>query len=156
MTPPERGMRQLRKGRFSQQGSFYFVTACCAAKQPVFAQASAAQAVLECLDWLERRGRMAVWFCIVMPDHVHIGFELTGDRTLAAVMKSFKQYTSRRIRREMPSAGPTWQQQYYDHMVRRDESLRGIARYCRYNPVRAGLVKDPASYPYWRCRFELE
>jgi putative transposase len=38
---------------------------------------------------------------------------------------------------------------FYDHAVRKDEDVQGIARYIVANPLRAGLVKHIGYYPLW-------
>lgn len=48
-----------------------------------------------------------------------------------------------------------WQEGYYDHLIKKDENLLEIIRYCWYNSVRAGIVDDPKKYPYWRSKYEL-
>jgi len=37
---------------------------------------------------------------------------------------------------------------YWDHTLRDDESLSGVAAYVVLNPVRAGLVASPEEYPF--------
>ena len=153
---PEKGHKQLRKGRFSQRGSFYFVTVCCRDGRKVFTAPTTVQPVFDCLDWLSKNRWIELHCCMVMPDHVHFVFRLVGKRTLSQVMKSFKQFTARRLNQQAGTRGPVWQRQFYDHLVRSDESLREIVRYCWFNPVRAGLAKDPKDYPYWRSRYVIE
>ena len=41
-----------------------------------------------------------------------------------------------------------WQESFYDHALRKEESLRRVAGYIWDNPVRAGLVEDPLDYPW--------
>ena len=41
-----------------------------------------------------------------------------------------------------------WQEGYWDHTLRDDESLLAIAAYIVLNPVRAGLVASPEDYPF--------
>jgi len=91
-----------------------------------------------------------------MPDHVHLVFQLLGNKTLSEVMKSLKQFTGRKIRQKMRLVNPVWQEQYYDHLIRKKESLFEIIRYCWYNPVRAEIVDTPKEYPYWRSKYDLE
>ena len=43
---------------------------------------------------------------------------------------------------------PLWQPEFFDHLLRSDESLREKIAYVHNNPVRAGLVKDPKDWPY--------
>ena len=76
--------------------------------------------------------------------------------TLAKVMHSFKRFTAREINKLLGREGPLWQSQYYDHAIRKDESLMDILRYCYENPVRKGIVDEAREYPYWRCKFSVE
>ncbi len=153
---PEKGSRELRKGRFSQKEAFYFITTCCHNKQKIFLDKENAQIFLNALDWLVEKGYIDLHFCIVMPDHVHLVFQLTGDKTLAEVLKTLKQFTGRRIRQRIGIKNSIWQDQYYDHLIRKDESLYKIIEYCWYNPVRAGIVDNPKEYPYWKSKYDLE
>jgi putative transposase len=153
---PARGSRQLRKGRVSLAGAFYFVTSCCEGRRRLFDDADNTRVVFDCLDWLVAREWLDLHFAVVMPDHIHLVFELQGTRELPAVMKSFKQFTSRRIGERTALSGPVWQEGYYDHAIRRTESLADIIKYCWFNPVRAGLVKEPSEYQWWRSKHRLE
>jgi len=36
----------------------------------------------------------------------------------------------------------------YDHVLRKEESIEGVARYILDNPVRKGLVSDYKEYPF--------
>lgn len=82
-----------------------------------------------------------------MPDHLHIlaaGSRI--DAQMINFVKHFKQNTGfwfhKKFRR------PLWQKGFFDHVVRRDEDIRAVARYILNNPVRAGLVRDFRDYPY--------
>ncbi len=153
---PERGTRQLRKGRLSQKESYYFITTCTCNKQRLFVDEHSVRIVFDALDWLEQSGFIEVHFCIVMPDHLHLVMQLVGEKSLSDVVKSLKQFTSRRLRQVRRLEVPVWQEQFYDHMLRRDESLIETIRYCWFNPVRAGLVKYPNDYPYWKSKYKLD
>ena len=153
---PERGQQQLRKGRVSLPGTFYFVTTCCEGKRRLFDEADNARAIFDCLDWLTSHGWLDLHFAVVMPDHIHLVFELLGTRKLSEVIGSLKQFTGRRIRERMRLSETIWQGGYYDHAIRQAESLAEIIKYCWFNPVRAGLVKDPSEYPWWRSKNRFE
>ena len=76
-------------------------------------------------------------------------------------MTSFKGYTGRKIKKMLDNIEPKmvpvkiWQNQYYDHLIRKDESYTKIMRYCLYNPVRKGIVDEPQKYPFWWCKYDL-
>ena len=112
--------------------------------------------IFGCLDWLETDKRLK-WMCImVMPDHVHIVFQLGNKQPLSELIQSFKRFTANQINARLTRTGPLWQVNYYDHAIRRDESLNKIVRYCYENPVRKGIVRRAEDYPHWRCKFDIE
>lgn len=38
---------------------------------------------------------------------------------------------------------------FYDHALREEDDLKGIARYIVANQIRAGLVEKIGDYPHW-------
>ena len=40
-------------------------------------------------------------------------------------------------------------QGYYDHAIRKEEDIKGLAHYIIANPLRAGLVTNINDYPHW-------
>ena len=153
---PTRGHRQLRKGRQSISGFYYYLTVCTVNKKLLLANAEASDIIFKSCDWLEANERLE-WFCVVvMPDHIHAVIQLGSKQTLPRLMQSFKSFTAKEINARLGRRGSLWQATYYEHGIRRDESLKAIIRYCYQNPVRRGLVKVAKDYPYWRCKFQME
>jgi REP element-mobilizing transposase RayT len=74
-----------------------------------------------------------------------------GMRTV--FMGAWKQWTSKRMTRELNFSGTIWQEQFFDHVLRSGESYSQKWEYVRQNPVRAGLV---ASADEWSWQGELE
>jgi len=152
---PERGSKQLRKHRHSQQENFYFITTSCFNKQKLFITKDAVQSVFDCIKWLEKEKCMDCYFAILMSDHLHLIFQLLGRKTVSEVMKGLKGFTGRKIKCLLKLNTPVWQDQFYDHLIRKDEDLVEIMKYCLYNPVWAGLVENPFDYPHWKSKFDL-
>ena len=151
-----KGHSQLRKGRWSTSGAYYSVTLATLERQPLLTIPGTPHIIFECFDWLETDKRLE-WICImVMPDHIHTVFQLQNKQTLPTLIQSFKKFTAKHINTKLARKGSLWQASYYEHGIRRDESLNKITRYCYENPVRKGLVAQPKDYPYWRCKFEME
>jgi hypothetical protein len=47
--------------------------------------------------------------------------------------------------------GAVWQDEAFDHIIRREDLLRDKVEYLCQNPVRKGLVRTPDEYPWlWR------
>ena len=104
-----------------------------------------------------------VW--VVMPNHVHgiVVIDSTGhvgaqhaaplpaplqhrgvlSGSLAAVVRSFKSAVTKRINdgRGTPGAA-VWQRNYYDHIIRSEESLNRIRQYILDNPARWSFDRE--------------
>ncbi len=153
---PNKGHRQLRKGRQSIQGAYYSVTLATENRNPLLTTPRTPEIIFQCFDWLETNERLQ-WICLmVMPDHIHAVFQLGNKQTLSQLMQSLKRYTATQINIHLARNGSLWQENYYDHGIRRDESLNKIVRYCYENPVRKGLVDQAKDYRHWRCKYEME
>jgi REP element-mobilizing transposase RayT len=69
------------------------------------------------------------------------------NKNLNNWVSSFKRYTSK-LPKERLNISPVWQKNYYEHVVRNDESVENIAEYILNNPVRRNLVADWEDYPH--------
>ena len=59
--------------------------------------------------------------------------------------------SSHSVSKALRRAGPVWQKESFDHVLRSDEGLREKVDYICLNPVRKGLVRDADEYPWlWR------
>ncbi len=153
---PEIGSKQLRKGRYSEEGYFYFVTTSSFNKKNILARKDVAKIIFDTINWLEKNNYIDCYFIIIMPNHLHLVFQLFTKKTLSEVIKSLKGFTGRKIKENLKLDTPVWQDQFYDHLIRKDENLVGIMKYCLYNPVRRGLVENPLDYPYWKCKYDIK
>jgi 2-C-methyl-D-erythritol 2,4-cyclodiphosphate synthase len=159
--PAEHHRHSIRLPGFDySKGGAYFITICTHAKECILGQIGGGQAVLS------ERGRIVsdCWADIpkhypgvmldefvVMPNHVHgvVWFE-TGERLdaggmragpapplLGNVIGSFKSASTRRINQSLGVQGAlVWQRNYFEHVVRDEESLSAIRQYIRTNPQR--------------------
>jgi REP element-mobilizing transposase RayT len=115
--------------------------------------------VLECC--LHHNGeRFDLRVAVVMPDPVHMIFApLVNQRameiySLAEIMDSVKGFSAHRVNKKLGRKGRVWQPESFDHVVRSSESLDAKIAYLLENPVRAGLVKEWAHYPWlWKKPF---
>ena len=70
---------------------------------------------------------------------------------LSIWIKSLKNSLSKCLRQAGVPA-PHWQKDFFDHLLRSNESYSAKWEYVRQNPVRAGLVKDADD---WEFRGEI-
>ena len=146
---PAKGTRLLRKGRFSSRNFIYQVSTATADRMPVFEDFLFARTVILSMKREDDAGHTETLAFVVMPDHLHWLFQLKSDRSLAGSINSMKSHATRTINRLSRRQGSLWQKGFYDRAIRRDEDLRAIARYIVANPLRAGIARTVAMYPFW-------
>ena len=95
----------------------------------------------------EERYLLREW--VVMPNHVHVLFWPMPNHVVGAIVKSWKQFTSKRAKIMLGWAGGRfWQPESFDHWVRNDEERARIARYIRNNPVVARLCSSAEEWQW--------
>jgi REP element-mobilizing transposase RayT len=147
---PKPGHHALRKGRFSQANGLYLLTTVTEQRIPWFQVLSFAQIMCQSLEDPNCLGGSKNLCWVVMPDHIHLLLQL-GDAGLSEVAKKLKALSARRLNREIGRTGRFWAPGFHDHALRTGEDMKGVARYIVANPLRAGLVKRVADYPYWNA-----
>ncbi|MFZ1467485.1 MAG: transposase [Paracoccaceae bacterium] len=94
---------------------------------------------------------------VILPDHMHavltepedeVNFSERWRRFKARVSHAAPVVqtpcNSQRARRERGF----WQRRFWEHRVRDDRDYHDAVAYCRADPVRHGLVTEPADWPY--------
>lgn len=146
--PTPAGHRALRRARVSVFEASYFTTACTDGRRPALESDEAAVIVFDTLHALETvHGVIQLVASVVMPDHVHLVFELRAG-TVAAVMKRFRGASARLLNEVQGATGSVWQRGYFEHRLRRDDELTPILNYLWHNPS-----AKPGRH--FRCRAEV-
>ena len=88
-----------------------------------------------------------------MPDHVHLIFTPLTDALgnaygLSEILGGIKGASGHTINKHLKRRGTVWQDESFDHILRREEKLEEKVEYVRQNPVRKGLVKAPEEYSF--------
>ena len=91
-----------------------------------------------------------------LPDHMHALVEATNDQAdflkFVAMFKQRSGYAFKQRTTEL-----LWQDSFYDHILRDEESTLAVAAYIVANPVRAGLCSDVRLYPFvGSARYSIE
>ena len=150
MTLPQRKhLRRLGTIFEHARAPIFYVTCCVRDRAAVLANDSIVE--IPTAAW---RDAAAVhgWIVgryVVMPEHVHFFASPAGHQAkdLSRFIESWKRWTKRQIR---GSAAPQfeWQREFFDHLMRSEESYEEKWEYARANPVRASMVTDPDEWPY--------
>lgn len=138
----------LRRGRWSQPGREYLVTAVTFGRRPIFVDWQLARALITTFRDCEAAGQADWQAWVVMPDHFHALIRLR-ESSLSDVMQRVRGASARRINRRLGRDGRLWQPNFHDHALRAEQERRDVARYIVANPVRAGLVDRVGDYPHW-------
>lgn len=126
---------------------WHFVTICCAARRPLFADADRAAWIVDELRQQAAAHEFAVHAYCAMPDHLHVLVMGLGPAShLLPFVKSLKQKTGYEFRKQFRR--DLWQKTFYDHILRQDDSIDRVAGYIWLNPVRQGICGDPREYAY--------
>lgn len=143
-----------RLDRIWVEWPIYFVTTCTHDRRKILASTGVAHIVSEELRVAHLRHGWAIGRYVIMPDHVHFfcAAELNA-KTLPTFLQAWKQWTSKRIARELNCSQPVWQEEFFDHVLRSAESYGQKWDYVRENPVRAGLVSRADEWP-WQGEIE--
>jgi REP element-mobilizing transposase RayT len=147
---PKRKQIHLVDYDYSNTNDVFFVTLCTHDKKPYFQNLQYAQYIAQEIDFRSRVSEeVTVFAWCIMPDHLHILLKLNEGygKSLANWVAAFKRYNAR-ILSMMHEVKPLWQANFYEHVVRKEESLRAIAEYIANNPVRKNLVKHWQDYPF--------
>lgn len=132
----------LRKGRVSQAGLVYHITAVTRNRTPYFEALGNGRKVVQQLMALQDQGMAETLCYVLMPDHLH-WLMVLHDESLSGVVRLLKGRAAHAI------GQPIWQANYFDHAVRQEEDLQKMAQYIVANPLRANLVSQIGDYSLW-------
>lgn len=94
---------------------------------------------------------------VILPDHLHMIWTLPeGDADFSTRWRLIKARFSRgsgvhepRSRSQMlKQERGVWQRRFWEHQIRDEADFATHIRYCWGNPVKHGLVKSPADWPF--------
>ena len=148
-----KGHSQLRKGRHSIPNQIYHVSTATHRWRPLFEDLVYGRAVVDSLRHEHDAGHVESLAFVVMPDHFHWLFSLSGSRPLHTCINNVKAFSAKKINKIIGRNGKVWQTSYYDRAIRHEEDLVGVARYIVANPLRAGIVTSVRNYPLWDAKW---
>jgi len=127
--------------------AIFFVTACTRNRKAILASEQVAEILIDEWQHAQRHG-WHVGRCLIMPDHVHLFCAPDPNATsLSDFVGAWKRWSSRRIskmpRTASTATGAIWQREFFDHLLRSEESYDQKWNYVHDNPVRADPVQRP-------------
>ncbi len=101
------------------------------------------------LGWLAEysvKFGMDIHAYMLMTDHAHILATPRGEGSISKTMQSLGRQYVRYFNHSYRRSGTLWEGRYKSCLVQNERYLLGCYRYIELNPVRAGIVDDPADY----------
>lgn len=90
----------------------------------------------------------AVHAYVLMTNHIHLLLTPIEKRSIPQILQGLGRDFVQRINRQYGRTGTLWQARYKASLVQDDLYLLHCQRYIELNPVRAGMVSDPADYEH--------
>ena len=145
---PRPNSHLLRRGRFSESGRAYLITAVVHQRRPMFSDWNLGRLLVAELKRAHDQERVNTMAGVVTPENKHWLVQIE-ECTLSQLMQTTKSRSTLTINRVLNRTGAFWQTGYHDRAIRGGEDLRPFARYIVANPLRAGLVEQIGDYPLW-------
>lgn len=134
-----------RGRRVLVEGGLYHVYNRFARGEGVFSDPEEAMEFAELLREVKQRDGLTVFAWALLSNHFHIAIR-TSAIPLSRSMQRLQGGFARRFNRRWRRSGPLWQSRYQARMIDSQEYFEQVIVYIHLNPVRAGLVEDPADY----------
>ena len=112
----------------------------------VFADDADHQAFLQSLGRTQLRYPFRLYGYCLMSNHFHLLLRPEPGISISRVLQSLTVAHTWRSHRRHRTVGHVWQGRFKSPVVQADDHLWAVLRYIEANPLRAGMVADPAAY----------
>lgn len=147
-----------------KQPGFYFITICTYQRRHLFGEVINGEMNLNqfgniaSMNWVNTkniRDNVKMGAFVIMPNHMHAVFEITNlgkckmgecdsllprdfkspSNSVGAIVRGYKSTVTKQINQIRGNTNPKiWHRNYYEHIVRDQESLNKISEYIEMNP----------------------
>ena len=144
---PVRKRLRLKGFDYSNPAQVYFLTICASEGTSPFKDKDLSSQIIKSLFFYRNQKGIRLYSYCVMPDHFHLVMSPANGLSVSQLVGNLKTYTTK-LAQEKGLNGKLWQKSFYDHILRKDDSLLKICKYVLANPVRKGLADRPEEWAY--------
>lgn len=138
-------MSNYRRARIP--GGSYFFTLVSNDRRSVLTGENVRMALRTAVQAVREEHPFSVEAWVLLPDHLHCLWRLPeGDSDYALRWAQIKRLTRHRL--GIPPEGKLWQPRYWEHCIRDENDFARHVDYTHWNPVKHGLVRCAADWPY--------
>ena len=146
MNKPPKRLRRLQTV-FNRSHPIFFLTICTAKRCPLLGDADIQQQFIVFCRASDEKANIWVGRYVLMPDHIHVFVLAEDSAAVSRWVGSLKKYLAV-FWKTHGLAAPFWQEGFFDHVLRSNDSYAEKWVYVEQNPVRAQLVNDSKDWPY--------
>jgi len=117
-------------------------------RQPIFAADEDYGFLLGLLSEYAREFHVAIHSYVLMGNHFHLLATPEGEQSLTGLMQAVGRRYVRYFNDRQGRTGTLWEGRYRSTLVQSERYLLACMAYIDLNPVRAGMVEQPADYPW--------
>lgn len=143
-----------RKPRIEYPGAFYHIIARGNKREDIFLDQGDRIRFINKLSEYKKRYDFILYAYTLMNNHFHLLLE-TNDVPASRIMQGIIQAHTQYYNLKYDKVGHVFQGRYKAILCDRDNYLLNLVRYIHLNPVRAGLVTNPADYKWTSHRIFL-
>jgi len=140
-----------RAPRLAAPGSTMHVVARCNNRDFAFTTPDDFEVLLAHLREVVRTYEVTLYAYTLMSNHVHMLLQAPKLEALGRPLRWFMTESARAFHQARARRGHFWERRYRACLVEDDLYALAALRYLDRNPVRAGLVDDPTTYPWSSC-----
>jgi putative transposase len=117
-------------------------------RQPIFAGGADYESLLSMLEEHARKCGVAIHAYVLMSNHFHLLATPESAQSIPQLMQAVGRRYVRYFNQRQGRTGTLWEGRYKSTLIQSERYLMACMVYIDLNPVRGGLVADPASYPW--------
>jgi len=133
--------------------AIYHVSARGNDQQILFVDAQDHRVYRHLLELAKKTDQLRIFRWTQMSNHVHFMAQQINEFGLATAMQRVQAAYARYFNKRYGKSGHVWQGRYWARLLKSNVDLLTCGRYIERNPVEAGMVENPADYPWSSCRF---
>jgi putative transposase len=147
--------------RSKDAGGIYFFTVVTFNRLPILTTPESMEIFHAAWNGVQKKHPFKTLAICVLPDHLHTVWQMPEDdddysmrwkeikrQFTAGYLEKIGSDGERNDSRVKRMEAAIWQRRFWEHTIRDDDDLHNHFDYIHYNPVKHGLVSDPADWPW--------
>ncbi len=140
---------------YKTPGRVISLTICLKRGKRYFEKDAFSKECLKILNELSLRENIGVLAYCLMPDHLHLLVKVGYGSDIIGFVQKLKSLISR-LSLKCNEDGKIWLKTFYDHFLRKEESINEVIKYILNNPVRKNIVSHWKNYNLSGTIFEID